>query len=88
MEDVLHLRNEIHRRIVLCVNVCPGNEFCCSDNQLDTMLESMSHASNIFGRCPTCMINLNQHICHMTCSPDQHKFMEVVKTYVNKEGSK
>ncbi|EEB19581.1 Niemann-Pick C1 protein precursor, putative [Pediculus humanus corporis] len=63
-----------------------GNEFCCSDNQLDTMLESMSHASNIFGRCPTCMINLNQHICHMTCSPDQHKFMQVVKTYTNKEG--
>lgn len=47
----------------------------------------MNYAAGLFARCPTCLNNLNQHICLMTCSPNQTDFLEAVDILTNFEGS-
>jgi len=54
------------------------------------MDSSMNMAEGIFGRCPTCLRNIFQLICDLTCSPEQGRFLRVTDsikekniTYVN-----
>jgi hypothetical protein len=55
------------------------NAFCCSDDQVEEMIEKTLLAGN-FGmeNCPSCYHNFKQLVCQMTCSPLQSKRMQVV----------
>lgn len=48
---------------------------CCDDEQIYTMDNGMSQADGIFGRCPTCAINMGLSICAMTCAQNQSEFL-------------
>ncbi|KAK2576131.1 hypothetical protein KPH14_007462 [Odynerus spinipes] len=56
---------------------------CCSTDQIVTMDANMNMAEGIFGRCTSCLRNIFKFICSFTCSPDQSRFMKVVKDAVD-----
>ncbi|XP_066140197.1 NPC intracellular cholesterol transporter 1 isoform X2 [Euwallacea fornicatus] len=62
-----------------CPNLDPSS-VCCDDAQLKTMDRSISLAANFLKRCPSCMSNLVESICQMTCSTRQSTFLEVKET--------
>ncbi|XP_055914958.1 NPC intracellular cholesterol transporter 1 homolog 1b [Eupeodes corollae] len=51
-------------------------KLCCDDEQIFTMDNGMSQADGIFGRCPTCAINMGLSICAMTCAQNQSEFLD------------
>ncbi|CAG9859649.1 unnamed protein product [Phyllotreta striolata] len=61
---------------------------CCSDKQLETMKNSMTLPQQLLSRCPSCLTNFLQSICHLTCSPVQSKFLNVSETAVDPQTNK
>ncbi|KAI0980228.1 hypothetical protein GJ496_009475 [Pomphorhynchus laevis] len=53
------------------------NEFCCNSRQIESLRSNLAMLSGIIGRCPACFTNLQQLLCHITCSKDQSLFMKV-----------
>lgn len=49
------------------------------------MIDGISKAEGIFGRCTTCIKNMMISICSMTCAPDHSRFLEskVIDKYVS-----
>ncbi|KAJ8965134.1 hypothetical protein NQ314_004359 [Rhamnusium bicolor] len=70
-----------------CPDLSPGAT-CCSEDQLQSFDTSIKMAANFLKRCPSCMANLVRHLCSMTCSPDQSKFIDVKGTAVNAKTNK
>jgi Niemann-Pick C1 protein len=54
--------------------------FCCDFDQVLSLGEKLGLASAIAGKCPSCLRNLRQMLCHLVCSPEQHEFMRVTET--------
>lgn len=40
------------------------------------MEDGFQQAEGIFGRCQTCIKNMQKSICSFTCAPDQSRFMK------------
>ncbi|XP_034940743.1 NPC intracellular cholesterol transporter 1 homolog 1b-like [Chelonus insularis] len=55
---------------------------CCDVEQIISMHDSMNMAGMLFSRCQTCLRNLLNSICDLTCSHDQSRFMvdKVIKS--------
>ncbi|EDV98847.1 GH13378 [Drosophila grimshawi] len=72
-----------------CSSLLEGEQknFCCDVDQIKLLNNNIKLAANILERCPSCFINLSRHICQLTCSPNQTKFMKVVATENNKNGT-
>ncbi|KAF9419459.1 hypothetical protein HW555_003959 [Spodoptera exigua] len=58
-----------------CPSIAAGGLSCCSDEQLDNLASKIMPAENLLQRCPSCFENFVQHICGMTCSPNQSDFL-------------
>lgn len=55
---------------------------CCDKNMLQKLDDNLKKASGIFGRCQSCMRNMQLSICALTCSPQQSRFMTpTIATY-------
>ncbi|ENN71122.1 hypothetical protein YQE_12055, partial [Dendroctonus ponderosae] len=67
-----------------CPTMDPSS-VCCDDAQLRTMDSSIALAANFLKRCPSCMSNLVQSICQLTCSPHQSTFMDIKKNNTDTE---
>ncbi|XP_059062225.1 NPC intracellular cholesterol transporter 1 homolog 1b-like [Achroia grisella] len=52
---------------------------CCDHKQLEKMADNLLMADGVLGRCPSCVRNFARQICEMNCSPDQDRFVEVVR---------
>lgn len=58
-----------------------GATFCCDQAQVHSLIAALeSSVRNSFGVCPSCKFNLARIFCHMHCSPEQHKFVQVVNS--------
>jgi Niemann-Pick C1 protein len=66
-----------------CPHMMPANggipKTCCDTQQLKTLDSSVSMASNILQRCPSCLSNFEKQICEFTCSPHQSTFVNVTQ---------
>ena len=51
-------------------------ELCCSESQIDDLLQNFGPAAALLERCPTCYYNFRMNFCDMTCRPDQNKFLK------------
>ncbi|XP_050549780.1 NPC intracellular cholesterol transporter 1 isoform X2 [Spodoptera frugiperda] len=58
-----------------CPSIAAGGVSCCSDEQMDNLASKIMPAENLLQRCPSCFENFVQHICGMTCSPNQSDFL-------------
>ena len=67
----------------------PGEDpaVCCSEAQIDDLLNNFGQAKAFLGRCPTCYYNFRMNFCDMTCRPNQNKFLkpEVISGNYSKE---
>nr|CAD7260672.1 unnamed protein product [Timema shepardi] len=59
---------------------------CCDTKQLQNLDTSITMAAGFIQRCPACMRNLARHLCDMTCSPSQSRFINVTEVEKSKEG--
>jgi Niemann-Pick C1 protein len=59
---------------------------CCDTKQLETLDNQVGLAANFLSRCPSCLQNLVAHICDMTCSPEQSRFINVTQTEKDENG--
>lgn len=59
-----------------------GINTCCDFAQLKTFDESIGLAANFLNRCPSCFTNLKRHICDMSCSADQSRFINVSESEI------
>nr|CAD7444918.1 unnamed protein product [Timema bartmani] len=59
---------------------------CCNTKQLQNLDTSITMAAGFIQRCPACMRNLARHLCDMTCSPSQSRFINVTEVEKSKEG--
>lgn len=58
-----------------------AKETCCDVEQLNILNTNIKLAANFLKRCPSCMNNLANHLCHFTCSPRQSDFINAtIKT--------
>jgi len=57
----------------------PNPVFCCDEKQVSDILEQMSSAKNLVQRCPSCYVNLAKIFFHMSCSPTQAEYIDVIK---------
>ncbi|CAG4956215.1 unnamed protein product [Parnassius apollo] len=62
-----------------CPAIAAGGKTCCNSEQLENLADKIRIAENILARCPACFDNFVQHVCGMTCAPDQSNFLKVVK---------
>lgn len=78
------LRNE---KLQMLRDFCPSlfdqdphrDSFCCSEEQIDDMVENTRLAGSIgMENCPSCFQNFKQLFCQMSCSPHQSKLLQVV----------
>ena len=58
----------------------PG--FCCSVDQVHDMVFNFELFAAFFGRCPSCVKNLRNIFCFMTCDPHHSKFLRPNRTDV------
>ncbi|XP_026674415.1 NPC intracellular cholesterol transporter 1 homolog 1b-like isoform X2 [Ceratina calcarata] len=58
-------------------------KLCCDDSNIETLLSKLDTAEAVFGRCPTCIRNMYQLLCDLTCSPVQSTFLNITKTETN-----
>ncbi|XP_050509749.1 NPC intracellular cholesterol transporter 1-like isoform X4 [Diabrotica virgifera virgifera] len=65
---------------------------CCGPDQLQILEQNMALPQTLLSRCPPCMENFLKTVCHMTCSPEHSRFLNVTEkrfdpetntTYVN-----
>ncbi|XP_013179899.1 PREDICTED: Niemann-Pick C1 protein isoform X3 [Papilio xuthus] len=68
-----------------CPSIAAGGVSCCNIQQLKNFESKIIQAENLLVRCPACYENFLQHICGMTCAPDQSKFIKPVKRSLNKD---
>ncbi|XP_045537296.1 NPC intracellular cholesterol transporter 1 isoform X4 [Papilio machaon] len=68
-----------------CPSIAAGGVACCNIEQLKNFESKIVQAENLLVRCPACYENFLQHICGMTCAPDQSKFLKPVRTSLNKD---
>ncbi|XP_013148224.1 PREDICTED: Niemann-Pick C1 protein isoform X2 [Papilio polytes] len=68
-----------------CPSIAAGGVSCCNIEQLKNFESKIVQAENILSRCPACYKNFLQHICGMTCDPEQSKFIKPVKRSFNKD---
>ncbi|KAF5285860.1 hypothetical protein FQA39_LY04321 [Lamprigera yunnana] len=59
---------------------------CCDLDQIKAMDINVYLVANFLSRCPSCMHNYIQHICEMTCSPQQSRYIDVVDVKKNEAG--
>ena len=64
--------------------VCPqlaaeseGNNYCCTEEQLEELQVQIQMASIFLIGCPACDHNFKHFFCLMTCSPDQATFTNI-----------
>ncbi|CAG2056079.1 unnamed protein product, partial [Timema podura] len=74
-----------------CPHLLPSNgdepvSTCCNTKQLQNLDTSITMAAGFIQRCPACMRNLARHLCDMTCSPSQSRFINVTEVEKSKEG--
>ena len=50
-------------------------KFCCDAGQVDDMVGNFALISSFMGRCPSCVRNLRNFFCFMTCYPHHNKFI-------------
>ncbi|XP_064455043.1 NPC1-like intracellular cholesterol transporter 1 [Ornithodoros turicata] len=77
------------------VNLCgdifpdPYAAVCCSDDQVQEFSEQIESAVVLgLNNCPACGTNFRNLICNMVCSPEQHEFIELLRTGVSDDGEK
>ncbi|KAJ8923333.1 hypothetical protein NQ315_001891 [Exocentrus adspersus] len=70
-----------------CPHISP-EATCCDVQQLKSFDSNIVMAANFLKRCPSCMQNLVNHLCDMTCSTNQSKFINVTKTANNPKTNK
>ncbi|PZC81097.1 hypothetical protein B5X24_HaOG213437 [Helicoverpa armigera] len=58
-----------------CPEIAAGGKACCSDEQLVHFATGVGQAETFLQRCPSCFDNFLQHLCGMTCSPNQSEFI-------------
>lgn len=63
-----------------------GIKTCCNVANLQSFDKGIKLAANFLSRCPSCLNNLVRHLCEMTCSPNQSKYLKAVNTSLNTEG--
>ena len=68
------------------VNFSEPLNVCCDAPQLVTMQSQLNLVAAFLKRCPSCITNLLQHICQLTCSPHQSKFVNVTEIKKNSNG--
>lgn len=66
------------------LSICPqySSSACCNPTQISQLQTSallLNVAFNLVGGCTACYANLMEFWCAFTCSPEQHKFMEVME---------
>lgn len=67
----------------------PFAAVCCSDPQMDEFAEQIESAKSLgLDNCPACGTNFKNLICSMLCSPDQHEFIQLLRTEVDERGDK
>ncbi|XP_056644165.1 NPC intracellular cholesterol transporter 1-like isoform X3 [Diorhabda sublineata] len=62
-----------------CPDLSP-DAVCCAVDQLKSFEANMALPQTLLSRCPSCMNNFLKTVCHMTCSPQQSKFLGVKQT--------
>lgn len=53
----------------------PEQNLCCTPTTVSDLVSSFGLSLGLIGRCPSCVRNLRQIFCTMTCHPEQSKFM-------------
>ncbi|KAI2808888.1 NPC intracellular cholesterol transporter 1 [Blomia tropicalis] len=53
--------------------------FCCTDSQVHDVIKQMSIPKKFLSRCPSCFYNFQRTFFIMTCSSNQHEFIQVTK---------
>ena len=56
------------------------DKFCCTAQQVESMSENFEMISQLLGRCPSCVKNLRNVFCFMTCDPHQSKYLSPIMT--------
>lgn len=51
------------------------NLVCCDKKMVETLETNLRMASGIFGRCQSCLKNMQLSICGLTCSPEHSRYM-------------
>uniref|UniRef100_A0A1E1WQJ6 SSD domain-containing protein n=1 Tax=Pectinophora gossypiella TaxID=13191 RepID=A0A1E1WQJ6_PECGO len=86
------IQNLLHRCPNLILdedgNQKPDDEIlaCCDYAQLQGMADSLLIAEGVLGRCPACVRNFARQVCEMNCSPDQARFVDVVRVETSVDG--
>lgn len=55
----------------------PDGNYCCTEEQLDTLTHQIAQASTLLVGCPACDHNFKHFFCTLTCHPDQATFVNV-----------
>ncbi|CAI5757233.1 unnamed protein product [Candida verbasci] len=58
---------------------------CCSDEQIDDLKSNLKRVDPIISSCPACHQNFYSFFCQFSCSPNQSKFVEILKTQESKD---
>ncbi|XP_075217206.1 Niemann-Pick type C-1a isoform X2 [Lycorma delicatula] len=61
---------------------------CCDKAQIEILDTSLIMATSFLKRCPSCEHSFIEHICDISCGPDQSRFMNVTQIEENEEGMK
>ena len=68
----------------MCLVAATGSDqddkFCCDGQQVDDMFRNLKMMSQVVGRCPSCVKNLRNVFCFMTCDPHQSKYLSPINT--------
>lgn len=73
----------------LCPSLTNGSDSpltCCDDSEVFVLQKQLDTVAVLFKRCPSCYHNLANVFCHLICSPEQSKFINVTKTSHSPEG--
>ncbi len=57
-----------------------GPNLCCDSDQVAELTKNLAMPKSLIGRCPSCFSNFRRSFCEFTCSPHQHKFLNVTET--------
>ena len=56
------------------------DKFCCDAQQVENMSKQFNQISMLLGSCPSCVKNLRNVFCFMTCDPHQSKYLSPIMT--------
>ncbi|KAI1299319.1 NPC intracellular sterol transporter 1-related protein 1 [Halotydeus destructor] len=61
-------------------------QVCCHKKELQKLKKTVRLISMMVPGCPACTDHFKQLLCHMTCAPNQRKFIQMVKKSGNGDG--